>query len=409
MKRYLSIVIAVVAVAILAVLILYFWKSFSLQNIAPKPSGGQTGSLPAATGGGSQGASTGNGQAGGTATGTTGNAGTPATGAVAGSFGPLANDPILEYLPTASGSALVIETNGIIGQVSGGKVSVISSSTASDVVGGSFSATGKKALIAFGNPSAPQTDLFDVATAKWTPLTQKMLSPSWSPTDNRVAYLTAASTGTEQLSIMDASTGKTSQLLALHANDLALQWVSSGKFALADRPSFLDAGSITMFDNAQGTLSPVVTETPGAEALWSGATGLLFAATQSGQGGSLRLVNASGSTLEALNLATLPSKCAFAQANTASGTSTVSYLALYCGIPRDAAAWNSASLPDDYNERALFTSDDIYRINTATGAIDVLWSDPSQHVDVSDMKVAGTEIYFIDRYTKKLYGFAVQP
>jgi len=53
---------------------------------------------------------------------------------------------------------------------------------------------------------------------------------------------------------------------------------------------------------------------------------------------------------------------------------------------------------------ALFTSDDVYKINTATGAEQVLWDDAGQNMDVSDMKFFNNALFFINRYDNKLYG-----
>jgi hypothetical protein len=80
------------------------------------------------------------------------------------------------------------------------------------------------------------------------------------------------------------------------------------------------------------------------------------------------------------------------------------YLALYCGVPRSSSGFSSAHLPDDYNMMALFTSDDIYKINTVTGAEQVLWSDSTQNIDTSNVKFFNNAVFFINRYDNKLYG-----
>jgi hypothetical protein len=56
---------------------------------------------------------------------------------------------------------------------------------------------------------------------------------------------------------------------------------------------------------------------------------------------------------------------------------------------------------------ALFTSDDIYKINTATGATDALFSDQTQNLDTSDLKIFNNTLFFINRYDQKLYGLVL--
>jgi hypothetical protein len=88
---------------------------------------------------------------------------------------------------------------------------------------------------------------------------------------------------------------------------------------------------------------------------------------------------------------------------TSAATSTA-YLALYCGVPRSSSGFSSARLPDDYETMALFTSDNIYKIITATGVEQVLWSDATQNVDVSDVRFFNNALFFVNRYDQKLYG-----
>ena len=53
---------------------------------------------------------------------------------------------------------------------------------------------------------------------------------------------------------------------------------------------------------------------------------------------------------------------------------------------------------------ALFTSDDIYKINTATGAVQCSGTIATQNMDVSDVKFFNNALFFVNRYDQKLYG-----
>lgn len=431
MKRYLYILGGIIVLAAIAVLGLYLWKSYS-SGASSTAQTGTTGTLPSA---GTQGSDNGaggqnqNGASGNATTTTTSNSGTGSL-VVAGSFGPLSTDPILNYFTGPNNSVSVVETNSVIGQIAGGQTSYLSSSTLSNVISGGFSYNGEKSLVSFGDPNDPQSSVFDMTTKTWTSLPRGMQSPAWSPSDYRIAYLTPGATGTEILATIDASNIKKPPvvLLTLHANDLTVQWVNKNQFILEDKPSVYAPGSGLVFDAQAQALTPISLALPGLESIWSTATtvipseGLIFSANNSGAGGNLQLDDISGDTLQNLTIATLPSKCGFgittstaSQTSSGNGTTTApttasstSYLNLYCGIPRNTTAFSSARLPDDYEQLALFTSDDIYSINTETGAINIIWNDQSQNVDVSNLQVLGNSLFFINRYNNELYSLTFQ-
>jgi hypothetical protein len=265
-------------------------------------------------------------------------------------------------------------------------------------------------LVSYGDPNAPRTEVFSHQSNSWTALPQDMLSPQWSPVDNyEIGYLTKTSGGELSLDAINAANLNkgASILTTLNAQDLTLQWPSADEFILSDKPTYQDAGSIWAFNSQAGTLTSLIYETPGAEAIWSHNPaipyGLVFFDNAFGEGSTLELQPISGNLpTQQLSVLTLPSKCAFNSEQTSASSSP--YLALYCGIPRSSSGFSSAQLPDAYNMMALFTSDDIYKINTATGAVQVLWSDATQNMDVSDVKFFNNALFFVNRYDQKLYG-----
>ncbi len=439
MKRYIYIIIGIVVVAAIAVLVLFLIKNNSATN-TQSSTGTATGSLPAA---GTQGTGGAGGQNSATPIGTLGLTPTTATGTVATggqavvqSFGVLSSQPVLDYFVDAQNTITAIEPNGAIMTVTGGQSTILNSSTINDIISAGFSYDGKKILVSYGDPANPHAEIFTVATNAWTALPQGMFSPTWSPINNYlIAYLAAPSAGKLVLSTINAANPKAapSSLLSLSANDLTVQWPTKTEFILSDKPASQNAGSILAFNSQAGTLTPLIYEVPGAEAIWShNATipyGLVFFNNGPGQGNTLQLRAISGSLpTQTLGFATLPSKCGFntelmtAATSTASSTTTTTtpssartlkaptktsptpYLALYCGIPRNSSEFSSARLPDDYNMMSLFTSDDIFKINLTTGAMQPLWSDATQNMDVSDVKFFNNVLFFVNRYDQKLYG-----
>jgi len=301
-------------------------------------------------------------------------------------------------------------------------------------IAGGFSYDGTKAVISFGDPQNPQTSVFDVATETWTPLPTGLVSPVWSPADYRLAYLATGANGTESLTTLDVSkaTNKPVTLLTLHASDLTIAWLNKNQIVLSDKPSAYVPSSAWLYDLTKGTLTPLVMEEPGLETAWSGTPvgssspmGLVFAAGNTAVGGSLSLVDLSGNAVTNLTLETLPSKCLFASqtstppaaasettASTTATSTTVtsqpsSYLALFCAVPTNEAAFVGSRLPDAYNQGALFTQDNFYEVTIATGAITPVFTQSPTPLDARDLKIFNNVLFFVNRYDNKLYAISL--
>jgi hypothetical protein len=414
MKRYIYIIIGIVVAAVVAILVLLFIKSRS-SGTTTLPD--ETGSLPVV------GTQTNTSAASGTsaennpstilALPSSSSSSTPAgsgSGQTSiGSFGMLSTDPVLDYFVNAQNQIIAIQPTGSVITISNGQSSVISTSSIDDIISASFSYDGKKILVSFGSPSNPETQLFNVASDTWTALPQGLQSPQWSPTNYQVAYLANAGTGRMSLSMINTASLKSgvATLLTLYANDISLQWLNKTLFVLSSKPSAYTNGSILLFNSQNKSLTPIVLEDGGDESIWSHTAnplGLVFSDGTSGQNPSLQLETPSGNLLEQLNFLTLPSKCLF---GSQASTSPTSYLPLYCGIPRSTSGFSSAHLPDDYNMMSIFTSDNIYEIDTASGTTNDLFSDQTQNLDTSDLKIFNNTLFFVNRYDQKLYGLVV--
>jgi len=385
-------IIAIVVLLLIVCVGLYFLFFGSRATTINTQSNNQTGSLP----------NVGN-QSNPVAASSTASAGS----SLAKSFGMISNEPVLDYFVNAANTVTAIEPSGKIVQITNGQVSAINTILVQNIISASFSYNGAKILVSFGDPADPQTSVFNVASSTWMPLAAGLQSPTWSPSDYRIAYYTAnVSQGTEAFATIDASKVKPAPtaLITLHAQNLAIAWPIKNQLVLSTRPSSYVPGSVWMFSLQNLTLAPVALETPGLDMLWSSTPmELEFSSGGAGLGGSVALTDSSGNVLQQLKFATLPSKCLFATASsTAPATDTIPYL--YCGVPRDTDTFSISHLPDDYNQMALFTSDDIYRVNLQNGTIDPAFNDQTQNLDVSNMKFFNSTLFFVNRYDQKLYG-----
>lgn len=342
-------------------------------------------------------------QTGGTTSGST--AGNATSTSLAKSLGIISDKQVIGYAVTANNVVNMIQPDGEIDQVTNGNLAVLNSLQIQNIISAGFSYDGAKLFVNFGDPSNPQTSIFTIASKAWTPMPAGWQSPAWSPSDYRIAYMTANASHVETFStLVVASDTKTqpTAFLSLHAQDLSLAWPAKNHIVIQTKPTVAAQGSSWLFDLGSGVLSPIGTEVAGLETAWNNiATGTPFALQFSAGslgGGSLQLIDKSGNVTQTLKFITLPSKCNFAAAATPTSTQY-----LYCGVPRDQSDLAYAALPDDYNESAIYTSDDIYQINLANGMTNTLFNDPSQNFDVSDPSLVNNTFFFINRYNQELY------
>jgi hypothetical protein len=356
----------------------------------------------------------------------------PGTGGVAPGiqrpkFGLVARNQVLDYFIDAQNNAILIQPDGQVVKITTGGPSTLSSSAIANLASAKFSYDGAKIMATFGGLSAPQGSIFDVAGKSWQPLSSGINSIGWSPNSYQIAYFNNKN-NTKVLTIVDIANPKTKpvELLSIHAEDLNLDWPLQNKIILADKPSSLVPGSIWSYDTKQKILTQIAAGAPGLESIWAkGADfGLVFHAGAGGNGGSLSLRDTKGTPLNNLSLLTLPSKCAFdietaassstnksaSSTNKTSTPSTSNQNAtgttpnyLYCAIPRDNARLKTSALPDDYEMKKFFTSDDFYRINLSDGTLAQVFADPSQNFDAADMKIFNNFLFFTNRYNQKLY------
>ena len=415
--KYFLIAAAVIAVVCIAV---YFLTRGGNQQ---ENQAGQTGTLPAANvNGGAF-----NQNASGTTQGGGASANQNPSSATTHRLAIPSSEPVLDYFIDSGGAETIIEPNGEIASVTNNNTDILSSSEVQNVISAGFSYDGAKILINFGDASNPQTSVFDVKTKLWTPLPAGMVSPQWSPTDYRIAYLQNNTDGTKTLTTLDESKTKNNSaaVITLHIQDFSLLWLSKNKILFYDSPSVYTFGSAWMFDLQKKNMTSIVVKQRGMETAWSNAAnaiGIVFTGNASQYGGQLQLVDDSGNEIEQFGFLTFPSKCVFnqsassgtqsvnqtatttaASSSTASAAASSSYQMLYCGVPRDQSALSSSKLPDDYEQMAIFTSDNIYRIDTSNGNVDTLFNDQGQNIDASDLKIFNNSLFFINRYDQKLY------
>ena len=426
MKR-IYLIIGVVALAVIALAAWWFFSRSQLIPAAP----GTAGSLPG-IGIPSIGFSGGNGQPG-SSQGSQNGVGTGTPGQPIGkNFGIVSNETVLNYFVSASNSAVTIQPDGKIEQISSGQSTYLSSSAISGIISAEFSYDGKRVLVGFGNQASPQWSVFDIDKKAWTPLPMNPAVAAWSPYDYQIAYFAAAS-GANALETIDLANSKAKPkiLVSFPNQDFGILWASSSTIFLSDRSNALFSGSILAINPKTGILSSVVQSRVGLEARWNagGTLGIILAGTRLGRGGSLGIIDNAGNLVHEISFLTFPSKCVFPPLATTtlqappsaitvvSGTAlraTTTTVALskpspsvICGVPRNASALSNGQLPDAYDEMRIMTSDDIYQIGLADGKVTPVFNDPLQGLDVSNVKFFNGAVFFVNRYDQKLYAISL--
>lgn len=400
MKRvvYLFIVIAAIA-AIIGVG--YFFRYRAGVPEPTEPTGGLT--LPKA---GAPGGAIGGGEL------------PPAEGLVAGQkFGVITQTAVRDFFVDAQNNVFYIQPDGQVIRILNGKPGALSSAIITNLGRAAFSFDGRKITVALGGHDNAQLTVFDVPTKTWQPLSGVIQNPVWSPNDHRIAYF-APSGNRSALTLLELGTpkAKPQSLLALHGEDLVLQWAESNTILVADRPSAFAPGSLWSFNTRSRTLTSLIEDEVGATSIWNkeGDQGVVFLGNRrTNLGGRLELVDKNGATLRQFALLTLPSKCAFykgpaigAAKSTSTKTTLVSFL--LCAVPRRPQSLVGSPMPDAYLKKSVYTSDDFVKINLADGTVQEIFTDPAYTLDAENLRVFNKKLFFVNRYDERLYAISLE-
>jgi hypothetical protein len=425
MKRTRYIIIFVLVLAIIVVAGI-FYRNRSSQNPSPAATSTSTsGGLPIAhlpitqNGGGTSGQN---------AT----SSGGVVTLATSTQFGLVADIPVLNYFVDTNNTVFDAEPDGQIARISNNTATVISSSTVPNLRAVSFSYDGQWMLREYGAAGQHSTfSLFDIPDKKELLIPGNIESPAWAPDSERLVFFTDSGTtrGLATLNLSD-KIPKAKLLLNLAMQDMILSWVRPDAILLTEHPSVQVQGSVYLLTISKKTIQTIVSEQFAAAALWDPAHpyGLLFESTSRGKGGVLYLAGESSANIGLIPLSflTFPSKCTFAtppflfnitkatttkkiillstSTATSSTTGQIPSLTspLYCLIPADRSALDNSSLPDLYEQKGIYTSDNIFRVDPSTGETTMLYNAALQ-LDGTHVKVAGNRLFFINRFDSRLY------
>jgi hypothetical protein len=320
-------------------------------------------------------------------------------------FGPVTEEPVLDFFAYTKNSVVAVRTDGAIFKIEKNQIAFLSSSKIQNIISTSFSYDGQKIMVLFGEKENPQVSIFDVAKKSWESVTEPgIVSAAWSPNTYQITYLKKQ----EKTAIVVRDTkniGSKPQVIAtLPLQDVTIEWPASSIVRISEKPSGYTKTNSWIFDIKSKKIQPLEQDQFGLVITTNSPLSQYLKLTVdpiTSKNGQLSLVDMLSNTEKNLSFLTVPEKCSFAQIQkdkNATGTEEL----LLCGIPENKDDITRAVLPDSYYKKSLFTIDTITAINPKTGEITPLVTN-EKDFDAIKITVTDNRVFFINRYDKKIY------
>ncbi len=337
-------------------------------------------------------------------------------------FGLVADIPAVDFFVDSKNTITIVSPGGQIIQVAPGSSSTLSATPIENLASALFSFDGRKVVVSFGLPAARQYSVFDINTKTWQPLPQGIESVAWSPNDLRIAFFSVGDS-VANLSTLDLSNPKAlpKAILPLHVQDLKVDWPKLDRIILIERGAAGILGSAYAVNLTTKAITAITEDLSGLMLSWSKTVdrGLLFSSGASERGGYLNIVDGAG-IITGLTITTFPEKCAFFIPRTTTTSLTIATsspkntpkppanslapgTSLVCGIPKNYPQLRIQALPDAYEKRAVFSVDDFYSIDVATGGLAPVFAQNDYVLDADLVKIFGTKLFFVNRFDKRVY------
>ncbi|MBU6141792.1 hypothetical protein KGO95_01565 [Patescibacteria group bacterium] len=301
----------------------------------------------------------------------------------------LTSEPIFDYWVSTSTNAVFYATEtGQIMKLANAQTMPVTSQTITRLHSIAGSYDGAYAVAEFNYPSLPLFSVLTTANKTWQPLPVGTIAAAWSPDKDQLAYLSSTA-----LNILDMATNKTTQVMPLTQEELAMTWVTDSKIVLSTLPTAQLNTETWTIDPVKKTITSSL-EAPGTVTNWSpdGTMGIMLTNTNNAPVTSL--IDPNQNQLSQFSFVTMPEKCAF------DGTK------IYCAIPKNIPT--QATLPDDFYKKSVYFDDAIYLIDLSSGGFTQAQTGSANPIDATHLEVQGSALLFINRLDNKLYSLTLQ-
>jgi dipeptidyl aminopeptidase/acylaminoacyl peptidase len=165
-------------------------------------------------------------------------------------------------------------------------------------------------------------------------------------------------------------------------------WPSENTVSLTTKPTYNETGSLYFLNPKTGAMNQVLRDIPGLTTLVNPAGTQVLYSTGSNE---LNIYDITSKKTLPINLQTLPEKCVWSkkEKNT-----------IFCTAPSDLPVGN---YPDDWYQGTVSFADDIYRVDTTTGTVTLIFNisaESGRTMDVIQPTLSPDEDYFV--FTNKL-------
>jgi len=306
---------------------------------------------------------------------------------------PIINNQKVKYYLSGNGQAYESSFNG-----SG--LTQLSTGTLTNLSGVLWSPNKDKAIHIFNDQEVIKKYFYDFRTEQSTRLSQNIGYISWAPNEDRIVYQYHGSTGEDSISISNPDGLDWTNVFLTRMKDLLVKWPSSNKVALMTKPSGLTQGTAYTLNLVNNDFQKVIEPTYGLTALWSPqANKILFSETDhQGKDLKLKIADLGQSTINQLDITTLPEKCVWSTDNQT----------VFCAVPENIP--QIAILPDDYHKNLTSFSDHFWKINVDTGQkIEIFENKSEQIYDAKNLLLSPLEDYliFINQTDDLLYSLEI--
>lgn len=381
MKPYLKIIIIAVIVIVAGLLVYLGWTWLTSAPPTPTP----TSSAPYFPLAGLTS----------TSTGTTASASPSTTTGPIGTLTQASDKPVsFFWTDPTTGEVFYLDQKGIVWQAEAGQKNP--QITPQGVAAVNFieqSPDGEFVLAAFGNPSAPSWGIYDVVDQVWSPLPGNIIQATWGADSHTLIATETSGSGINLVSLDVSQSPPKTKLITTNFNflDARFAFEPPSTLLIIEKGSASYGGHIWSFNLKTSALNLLIGPQNGLTARLTSDNSTLI--TYSAAGGFQLLNSNTLQNLAPLPFLTLPQKC-----SVNSGTT------VYCFVPTNPD-FKSATLPDDYFERKIYTTDVLYGINTKTGASTLIPLPPNAlgGLDGEKPALAGQVLYFVDRLNGYLY------
>ena len=386
MRPYIKIII-IAAIIIVAGLVVYFaWNWLSGSPTAPNASTSSAPYFPLA---GLTSTSTGTNTAGATA----------ASGTAVGTLTRVSDRPAsFFWVNPATQEVFYLDQNGLVWQAEPDQKNP--QITQQGVAAVNFiksSPDNNSILAAFGDPQNPSWGIYDAIDQVWRPLPANILQATWGA--NSQTLIATVQNGSN-VNLVSLDLTKTPPQPKIIINDFRFldtrfDFVPPNTLLVEEKGSANYASRIWSLNLKTLTMSLIIGPANGLtiKTTTNGSTLVTYSAAN----GFQILSSQTLQNLAPIPFTTLPSKCSIDSGAT-----------IYCFVPTDSD-FKNASLPDDYIEHKLYTTDTLYAIDTQNGSTAPLPipANAIGSIDGKDPALAGSNLYFINRLDGYLYALQV--